>query len=65
MLEQQEFNSINTAYNSVFKPRRMSLGLVVPLENYDQGPVPDMTRHLERVQLAEELGFSAVYTQVM
>ncbi|MFC0017872.1 LLM class oxidoreductase [Roseibacillus persicicus] len=55
------FPTINRAYNSVFQPNRMSLGLVVPLEEYSQSPVPTMNRHLERVQLAEELGFAAVW----
>ena len=55
------FQSINRGYSSVFRPKRLSLGLVVPLETYAQGPVPAMTRHLERVQLAEQLGFSAVW----
>ena len=55
------FQSINRGYNSVFRPNHMSLGLVVPLETYSQGPTPTMTRHLERVQLAEQLGFSAIW----
>lgn len=55
------FEPINRAYNTVFRPNRLSLGLVVPLENYSRGPVPSMNRHVERVQLAEELGFSAVW----
>ncbi len=55
------FRSINRGYNSIFRPNRLSLGLVVPLETYTQGPAPSMTRHLERAQLAEELGFSAVW----
>lgn len=56
-----EFQSINAAYNSVFKPNRLSLGLVVPLENYSADPVPSMHRHVERAQLAEELGYSALW----
>lgn len=56
-----ESQSINRAYNSVFRPNRLSLGVVVPLENYSASPVPTMTRHLERVQWAEELGFSAIW----
>lgn len=56
-----QFATINTAYNAVFRPDRLSLGLVVPLESYVTGPVPTMTRHLERVQLAEDLGFAAVW----
>ena len=59
--EEPDFQPINRGYNSVFRPRRLSLGLVVPLETYSQGPAPAMTRHLERVQLAEQLGFSAVW----
>lgn len=55
------FPSLNPGYNSVFRPNRLSLGLVVPLETYARDPVPTMTRHLERVQLAEELGFSAIW----
>lgn len=34
---------------------------MVPIENYAQGSVPTMVHHIERVQLAEELGFSAVW----
>lgn len=55
------FQPINRAYNAVFRPNRLSVGLVVPLETYATGPVPTMARHLERVQLAEYLGFSAVW----
>ena len=60
-LEATGFQPINRGYNSVFRPNRLSLGLVVPIETYTKGPVPTMTRHIERIQLAEELGFSAVW----
>lgn len=56
-----QFEPINAAYNTVFQPNRLSIGLVVPLEAYMTSPVPTMARHVERVQLAEELGFSAVW----
>lgn len=55
------FQSINTAYNSIFCPNRLSIGLVAPLESYPNGPVATMNDHLERIQLAEALGFSAVW----
>ena len=55
------FQPINRGYSSVFHPNRLSLGVVVPLETYSKGPVPTMNRHVERVQLAEELGFSAIW----
>ncbi len=60
-VDDREFQPINRGYNAVFRPNRLSLGLVVPLESYPTGPVPAMTRHVERVQLAEELGYSAVW----
>lgn len=56
-----QFSPINTAYNTVFRPYRLSLGLVVPLEGYTTGPVPTMVRHLERIRMAEDLGFAAVW----
>jgi len=55
------FQAINRGYNTTFRPGQLSLGVVVPLETYATGPVPTMTRHVERVQLAEELGFSAIW----
>lgn len=56
-----EFKPINSGYNRVFKLGKLSLGLVVPIENYDNASIPSMQRHIERVQLAEKLGFSAVW----
>ncbi len=56
-----EFARLNLGFNHVFRANRMSLGLVVPLETYAATPVPTMARHVERVQLAEALGFSAVW----
>ena len=55
------FSPINSGYNRVFKRGKLSVGLVVPIENYDNASIPSMQRHIERVQLAEELGFSAVW----
>lgn len=57
----KKFASINRAYNKVFQPGRLSIGLVVPIERYANGPVPTMKDHLQRVKLAEQLGFSAVW----
>ncbi len=55
------FAKINQAYDSVFQVGQLSIGIVVPIENYVRGSRPTMTQHLERVLLAEELGFSAVW----
>ncbi|MEM7030055.1 MAG: LLM class oxidoreductase [Chloroflexota bacterium] len=57
----REFQIINPGYNTVFQPNRLSIGLVVPIETYINSPVPTMADHLKRVQLAEELGFSAIW----
>lgn len=41
----------------------MSIGLVVPIEEYTSSSVPAMEHHLQRVKLAEELGFKAVWVR--
>lgn len=60
-IEKVQFKPINRGYTTVFQPNRLSIGLVVPIENNAHNPVPTLERHLDRVQLAEELGFSAVW----
>ena len=59
-IEPTAFAKINRGYDSVFRPGRLSVGLVVPVESYPAGPLPTMDRHVERAQLAEELGYAAV-----
>ncbi|MEM9280578.1 MAG: LLM class oxidoreductase [Verrucomicrobiota bacterium] len=55
------FPPINRGYNRTFRSGEMTIGLVAPLEAHGQDPVPSMDRHLERLQLAEKLGFSAIW----
>ncbi|MEM7084006.1 MAG: LLM class oxidoreductase [Pseudomonadota bacterium] len=55
------FATLNNGFNRVFQPGRLSVGLVVPIESYPNSPVPTMSRHIERVQLAEALNFAAVW----
>lgn len=55
------FRTLNPAYNRVFRPGVLSLGLVVPIERYPASRAPTMHAHLERVQLAEALGFSSIW----
>jgi luciferase-type oxidoreductase len=57
----KEFEQINRAYNSTFKPTQLSLGIVVPIEHYPQSPVPTMKDHLKRAKLVEQLGFKALW----
>jgi len=56
-----QFALLNKGYNSVFKLGKMSIGLVLPIEEYRSSPVPTMQDHIARAQLAEELGFSAIW----
>lgn len=55
------FAPLNRAFNTVFQPERLSIGLVVPLEGYPRTAEPTMARHLDRARLAEELGFAALW----
>lgn len=56
-----EFSAINQGYNNTFTANKLSIGLVVPLENYANSAVPTMAEQVARIQLAEQLGFSAVW----
>lgn len=56
-----EFTSINRAYNQTFQSGQLTLGLVVPLEAHRNDPVPTLQRHIERAQLADQLGFGALW----
>ncbi len=55
------FETINKAYSSVFKPGQLSIGLVVPIENYAHSSLPSLHNHLERVHMIEKLGFKALW----
>lgn len=55
------FEQINKGYNSTFHSNELSIGIVIPIENYDQGPVPTMEDHLKRVALIDRLGFKALW----
>lgn len=55
------FPPLNRGYDATFKPGALTVGLVVPIESYPQGPVPTMEGQLQRIRAAEALGFSAVW----
>jgi len=59
----KNFERINRGYNSTFQSNQLSLGVVVPIENYGRSSVPNMMHHLERVQLVEQLGFKAFWVR--
>lgn len=57
----KDFEIINKGYNNVFKPNQLSIGIVVPIENYASHPIPTMKHHLARVRLIDRLGFKALW----
>ena len=59
----KEFENINKAYQTVFQPGKLSIGIVVPIEHYASDPVPTMHKHVYRVKLAEQLGFKALWVR--
>lgn len=58
-----QFEQINKGFNKVFRLGKLSLGIVIPIENYAQSPIPALKNHLERVQLVEKLGFKALWVR--
>ncbi|WP_170516026.1 LLM class oxidoreductase [Ruegeria atlantica] len=60
-IQPTEFAQINVAYNRVFRPGRLSVGLVLPIESYAVGAEPTMRGHLEAARRAEDLGFAALW----
>lgn len=59
----KNFERINRAYNTIFQPQKLSIGIVVPIENYALSPIPNMQHHLQRVQLIERLGFASLWVR--
>ncbi|MDT0557151.1 LLM class flavin-dependent oxidoreductase [Ichthyenterobacterium sp. W332] len=57
------FETINKGFNNTFQPNKLSIGVVVPIENYANSTVPTMQHHLERVKLIETLGFKALWVR--
>ncbi|MBC2846718.1 LLM class oxidoreductase [Winogradskyella flava] len=55
------FETINRGFSNTFRPKKLSIGAVVPIENYANSSIPTMQHHLERVKLIEELGFKALW----
>lgn len=57
----QNFPQINAAYGRAFQPGKLTLGLVTPLEAHGNSPKPTLERHIERAQLADDLGFASLW----
>ena len=59
-INMKSFEKINDAYNSVFRPGKLSLGVFFAIESYE-GSIPEMKNQVELAQRAEALGFSALW----
>ena len=56
-----EFRRINAGYDRVFRDGRLSVGLVVPVANYEHARAPDLRGQTERIARADALGFAAAW----
>ena len=57
------FQQINRGFNSTFQANELSLGVVIPIENYNPGSSPGMKDHIERIRLIDRLGFKALWVR--
>lgn len=48
-------------YNRLFQPEKLTIGLIMPLETHPDRPAPTMVDHVEMAQLADRLGFAALW----
>lgn len=49
------------AYAQVFRPGKLSFGLIAPMRGYANSPFPDMSNHLEIVRKADAVGIDAMW----
>lgn len=59
--DSNKFETINKAYNSTFKVGKLTIGLVLPLESYEIHALPNMKNQIQRILLAEKLGFKTAW----
>ncbi|MEL6559244.1 MAG: LLM class oxidoreductase [Bacteroidota bacterium] len=57
------FQQINRGFNSTFQANELSLGVVIPIENYNPGSSPNMKDHIDRIKLIDRLGFKALWVR--
>lgn len=58
-----QVNDLNRGFRNTFRSGRLSIGLVAPIEAYPNSSVPALERHVERAQLADRLGFAAIWVR--
>lgn len=57
------FEKINSGYNNTFHYGELSIGIVIPIENYAKSSVPTMADHIKRVRIIDQLGFKALWVR--
>lgn len=50
-------------FRRTFARNELTLGFILPLEGYPDGPVPTMQDHVELTRLADDLGFAALWAR--
>ncbi len=58
--ERHRFSS-HAGFRTTFLQKRLTIGVVVPIESYPRNPVPELHNHLERAMLVEKLGFASLW----
>jgi len=48
-------------FSRVFQPGKLTFGFIMPLEGYPDSPFPLLEDHQMMAQLADQLGFSALW----
>ena len=48
-------------FGRVFRPGKLTLGLIAPLEGYPDSPSPTLDNHIEMVRKADEIGIAALW----
>ena len=51
------FQNLNRGFNNTFRKNHLTLGLVVPLENYSHSAVPTMDKHIDKDEARGKTGF--------
>lgn len=56
-------HSLPASFKQVFSDKRLSIGLLTPLEAYPNKPFPTLQDHLNIAQQAEKAGFASIWTR--
>jgi luciferase-type oxidoreductase len=63
MTTTSDLTHTHPGFRRVFAPDRLTLGFILPLEGYPDGPSPTMRQHARITRQADELGFGALWAR--